>query len=265
MKGLCFLLAVLVATVILQAQTPVITPGGVLNGASFTKGQAVAPGSLVSIFGTDLSAGLTQNDTVPLSTSLSNVSVRINNIPAGLYFVSPGQVNAQVPWDVLPSAGSSGTATVVVTRNGVGSQPEPVTIVPVAPAIFYLPDAGGWAIAINADGSLAAPENAIPGVATHPAGVGDVVAILATGLGAVDSPIANGAGSTDKLRRTVVLPLVLLGGQSAPVAFSGLSPQFPGVNQVNITVPQGAPRGTVPLQLQAGGITSPDAAKVALR
>jgi uncharacterized protein (TIGR03437 family) len=265
MKGLCFLLAVPVAAVILQAQTPVITPGGVLNGASFTKGQAVAPGSLVSIFGSELSAGLTQNDTVPLSTSLSNVAVRINNIPAGLYFVSPGQVNAQIPWDVLPSAGSSGTATVVVTRNGVASQGEPVTIVPVAPAIFYLPDAGGWAIAINADGSLAAPENAIPTVATHPAGVGDVVAILATGLGAVDSPIANGAGSTDKLRRTVVLPLVLLGGQAAPVAFSGLAPQFPGVNQVNFSVPQGAPKGTVSLQLQAGGITSPDAAKIALR
>ena len=68
--------------------------------------------------------------------------------------------------------------TVIVTRNGVGSQPEPVTIVPVAPAIFYLPDAGGWAIAINADGSLAAPENAIPGVATHPAGAGDGSQIL---------------------------------------------------------------------------------------
>ena len=46
-------------------------------------------------------------------------------------------------------------------------------IVPVAPGIFYLPDSGNWAIAINADGSLAAPANAVPGVATHPAGAGD--------------------------------------------------------------------------------------------
>jgi uncharacterized protein (TIGR03437 family) len=265
MRGFCFLLAISLASAILQAQTPAIASGGVLNGASFTKGQGVAPGSLVSIFGTELSAGLTQNDSVPLSTALSNVSVRVNNIPAGLYFVSPGQVNAQIPWDVLPSSGSSGSVNVTVARSGATSQPEPVNIVPVAPAVFYLPDSGGWAIAINADGSLAAPENAIPGVATHPAGAGDGLQILATGLGAVDSPIANGAASLDKLRRTVVVPLVLIGGQSMPVAFSGLSPQFPGVNQVNITIPQGAPTGTLPLQLQAGGITSPDAAKVALR
>ena len=122
---------------VLQAQTPVIASGGVLNGASFTKGQGVAPGSLISIFGTELSAGLTQNDTIPLSTALSNVSVKVNNIPAGLYFVSPGQVNAQIPWDVLPSSGSSGNVNVTVSRGSAGSQPEPVTIVPVAPAVFY--------------------------------------------------------------------------------------------------------------------------------
>ncbi len=59
-------------------------PNGVLNGASFVTGQAVAAGSLVSIFGSELAAGLTQNDTIPLSTSLANVSVAFNNIPAGL-------------------------------------------------------------------------------------------------------------------------------------------------------------------------------------
>ena len=177
---------------------------------------------------------------------------KVNNIPAGLYFVSPGQVNAQIPWDVLPSSGSSGNVNVTVSRGSAGSQPEPVTIVPVAPAVFYLPESGGWAIAINSDGSLAAPENAIPGVATHPAGAGDGLQILATGLGAVDSPIANGAASLDKLRRTVVVPLVLIGGQSMPVAFSGLSPQFPGVNQVNITIPQGAPTGHAPSSAASG-------------
>jgi uncharacterized protein (TIGR03437 family) len=193
------------------------------------------------------------------------VSVRFNNIPAGLYFVSAGQINAQVPWDVLPAGMTSGTVTMTVTRSGATSQPMSVNIVPVAPGIFYLPDSGGWAIAINSDGSLAAPNNAIPGVATHPAGAGEALAILATGLGAVDSPIANGADSRDKLRNTVVKPVVLVGGQSANVLFSGLSPDFPGVNQVNFTVPSGVAPGTVPLQLQAGGITSTDAVKMAVR
>src|SRR5437879_12017679 len=77
-------------------QTPVIADGGVLNGASFDKtpGASLAPGSLVSIFGSNLAAQLQANDTVPLSTSLAdNVSVTFNGITAGLYFVSSGQVN----------------------------------------------------------------------------------------------------------------------------------------------------------------------------
>jgi uncharacterized protein (TIGR03437 family) len=259
------LLAGVAVAALVQAQTPAIAPGGIVNGASFAKDQGVAPGSLVSIFGSELAAGLTQNDTVPLSTTLSNVSVKVNNIPAGLYFVSGGQINAEIPWDVLPAGMTSGQVTVVVTRNGVSSPPQQVNIIPVAPGIFYLPTMGGWAIAINSDGSLAAPVDAIPTVATHPAAANDVLAILATGLGAVDSPIANGAASLDKLRNTVVKPVVLVGGQPATVAFSGLSPQFPGVNQVNFTVPSGIPAGTVALQLQEGGITTTDAVKIAVR
>jgi uncharacterized protein (TIGR03437 family) len=257
-----FVLALMAA---MYAQTPAVVPGGVLNGASFIKGQGVAPGSLVSIFGSDLAAGLTQNDTVPLSTTLSNVSVAFNNIPAGLYFVSAGQINAQIPWDVLPSGTTSGSVNVVVTRNGVVSPPQSLDIIPVAPGIFYLPEAGGWAIAINGDGSLAAPENAIPTVATHPAAANDVLAILATGMGAVDSPVANGANSLDKLRNSVVKPVVLVAGKSSTLVFSGLSPQFPGVNQINFVVPTGIAAGTVPLQLQAGGITTTDAVKIAVR
>src|SRR5947208_16712876 len=104
------------------SQTPVIANGGVLNAASFdkTSGVPLAPGQLISIFGSELAAGLALNDTVPLSTSLSDsVSVTFNGITAGLDFVSPGQINAQLPWNVLPaSANSTGTATVVVTRSG---------------------------------------------------------------------------------------------------------------------------------------------------
>lgn len=257
--------AAAVLTVALHAQTPAVSTGGVLNGASFIKGQAVAPGSLVSIFGSELAGGLTANDTVPLSTSLSNVSVTFNNIPAGLYFVSPGQVNAQIPWDVLPADAASGAVNVVVTRNGVQSSSQLVNIISVSPGIFYLPDAGGWAIAINSDGSLAAPVNAIPNVATHPVKSGEGLAILATGLGAVDSPLANGANSIDKLRNTIAKPVVLVGGQPTAAAFSGLSPQFPGVNQINVIVPGGVTSGTVPLQLQVNDFTSTADVKIAVQ
>jgi uncharacterized protein (TIGR03437 family) len=244
------------------AQTPEIVQNGVLNAASFDKsaGAPVSPGSLVSIFGTNLAATQALNDTVPLSTSLAdNVSVTFNGVTAGLDFVDKGQINAQVPWNVLADPTVAGTANVVVTRNGVASAPQAVNIAPVRPGIFSFPPGGGWAIAINnADGSLAAPVNAIPGINTHPVTTGDVLIIYATGLGAVDSAIANGADSSDKLRNTLAHPTVLVGGKVATVFFSGLTPQFPGVNQINIQVPPGVPPADqVPIQIEVGDFTTP--------
>jgi uncharacterized protein (TIGR03437 family) len=80
----------------------------------------------------------------------------------------------------------------------------------------------------------------------------------------VDSPIDNAAASGDKTRNTLIVPVVLVSGQSAQVAFSGLSPQFPGLNQINFKVPSGIAAGTAALQLQANGLTSTDKVKVAL-
>jgi len=265
MKSFRLLIFVSVCASLALAQTPVIAPNGVINGASFATGQAVAPGSLVSIFGTELAASLTQNDTIPLSATLNNVSVTINNIPAGLYFVSAGQINAQIPWDVLPTGTTSGTASIIVKRGSTSSTVQTVNVAPVAPGIFYLSDAGGWAIAINADGTLAAPAGAIAGLTTHPAKAGDGIAIYATGLGAVDPPVANGAASLDQLRNAKVAPGVLVGGKSAAVLFAGLTPQFPGVNQVNFAVPTGLTAGAVPLQLQASSITTSDVVKMAVQ
>ena len=239
-------------------QTPSIASGGVLNGASFDKtpGASVAPGALVSIFGTNLTGSMALNDTVPLSTQLANVTVSFNGVPAGLDGVFPGspdQINAQVPWNVLSNGANSGTAQVVVTNNGISSNTALVNV-GVAPGIFSFPPGAGYAIAINQDGSLAAPVNAIPGISTHPAKVGDVLILYATGLGPVDQPIANGANSLDQLRNTLARPAVLIGGQQATVLFSGLTPQFPGVNQINLQIPAGVPTGDkVPIQIQVNG------------
>src|SRR5215469_6798333 len=100
--------------------------GGVVNGASFVKGQAVAPGSLISIFGTDLATGVAAADSIPLSNSLGGVSVKFVNggtsIAAPLLYVQSNQINAQVPWDLLPG-GVSSQVNVVVTNNGATSAP----------------------------------------------------------------------------------------------------------------------------------------------
>jgi len=108
-----------------------------------------------------------------------------------------------------------------------------------------------------------APAPSASGVPSHPAKVGDAIIILGTGLGAVTPAIADGAAPTDTLRNTNTLPAVVIGGVGATVIFSGLSPQFVGVNQVNVIVPD-IPPGVVPLQFNICGIPTTDKVTIAV-
>jgi uncharacterized protein (TIGR03437 family) len=241
----------------------------VTNGASFgmAPNAAVTPGSLISVFGTNLASATASADSIPLSDNLGGVSVTIGGFPAPLNYVchlcvsgSGDQLNIQMPWGV-----QGNSAQVVVNNNGSSSMAASISVAQFNPGIFTVNSGVGVAIAILSDGALAAPSGSIPGLTTRPGKAGDVLTILATGLGAVDSPIADGANSLDKLRHTVTQPTVLIGGTPATVSFSGLSPQFVGVNQVNAQVPAGAPTGdTVPLQFQVGGLTTTDRATIAV-
>jgi uncharacterized protein (TIGR03437 family) len=245
---------------------PAIANGGILNGASFAKGQAVAAGSLVSIFGTNLSTTTASASSVPLSTSLGGVSVTFNNIASPLIFVSHSaangdQINAQVPYEL---AGSS--SAQVVVNDGTASAPQTVQLAAQAPGIFFI--GNGQAVAYgNTDFAFAAPTGSIPGVAAHPAKIQDpqTLVILTTGLGAVDPAIATGAGDPTTVHKTTATPVVTVGGVNAQVVFSGIAPGFPGVYQINIIVPAGAPTGNaVPLQIQMGGITTSNQITIAV-
>ena len=178
-------------------QTPAVATGGVLNAATFDKtpGAPLAPGQLVSIFGSDLAGSLQVNDTVPLSTTLADqVTVTFNGITSGLDFVSATQINAQLPWNVLSGGASTGTATVVLTRNGQMSAAQTFNVAQFAPGIFTVNASGaGYAVAaIFPDNAYPAPVGAINGVISRPAKIGDVITLYTTGLGAVDLPVANG-------------------------------------------------------------------------
>jgi uncharacterized protein (TIGR03437 family) len=246
------------------AQAPVVDTGGVLNGASFAKGQVVTPGSLVSIFGTNLASKISEADTIPLSTSLGGVTVQFVNgdktVNAPMLFVQPAdpannvsaQLNVQVPWELVP-AGTSANVKVIVNDNGSISSPAQVAVGPFSPGVF---SSNGLAIAVNSDGTLAWPTGAVPGLTTHPAKIGDTVIVYATGLGAVAHPPVDGANSEDQLRTNLVTPQIMIAGVSAVVQFSGLSPQFVGVNQLNVVIPNVAPGNSVPFQIVLGGITT---------
>jgi uncharacterized protein (TIGR03437 family) len=255
-----------------------VAPGGVLNGASFDKtaGAPVAPGALISIFGTDLAAATASADSIPLSTNLSSVRVTFNGtIDAPLKDVvhsaaNGDQINAQVPWEVLTAGSANGTAQLVVSRNGVTSAPMSVPLAQAAPGIFSVSFGVGQAIAYgNSDGAIAAPGGSIPGLNTHPAKIGDPTSlvILATGLGPVDPPLKTGDKVTDgKLHPTVNAPTVLVGGVPAQVVFAGMTPQFVGVYQINIVIQPGTPVGdAVPLQIRMGNITTTDKVTIAVQ
>ena len=247
---------------------PSVFSGGVIDGATFTKGLAVAPGSVVSIFGSGLAAATLGGDTVPLSTSIGSTSVSFNGEAAPLYFVSSGQVNAQLPWDMQP-----GSVNIMVTNGNSSSTAVPVSVSQFSPGIFSIPAGAGYAVAINnSDQSIAAPPGAIPGITTHPAKAGDVMIMYANGLGPVSqtgqappSPPSLGAASLDATRYTLTVPQVLIGGTPAQVIFSGLTPQFVGINQINFVVPSVTPGSSIPIQLVEGGITSTNQVVIAIQ
>ena len=259
----------LLLTSLAIAQSPAISDGGVVNSATRSPDQPLAPGSLVSIVGTGLAADIAQADSVPLSTSIANVSVTFNKVPAPVQFVSDTQINVQVPWNTLPAGVLSGTVDVVVTRDGVASTPKQVAIGPFSPGIYAM---SNLAMAFNTDGSLAQPAGAlfgitgpILGIKSHPAKQGDSIIILGTGLGALDSEIPNGANSTDKARNVVTPPVVLINGAQATVASAILSTNLVGIYQVTAAVPAAAGAGNaLPLQWQVGGLTSPDSTTMAV-
>src|SRR6266566_5167307 len=101
------------------AQMSIIEQGGIVNAAGLGHSTTIAPGSLISIFGTNLASALSSASSPTLSTTLGDVnSVTLNGMPVPLSFVSAGQINAQAPWELIP-----GAANVVVTRGGLSSQP----------------------------------------------------------------------------------------------------------------------------------------------
>ncbi|MBI4465795.1 MAG: matrixin family metalloprotease, partial [Acidobacteria bacterium] len=220
------------------------------DGAGFSG--TIAPGAIVSIFGADLAFGRGANGfeqavAKPLPTNMGGVSVRLGNRYAPLYSVSPGQINAMVPFELT---GSSAQLTVVTGPNASGNTVT-VSVSPTAPGIFAVNQAGtGQGIILNAsDNSVAAPVGSIPGRLTRPARPGDFIIIYTSGLGPVTPPLPSGVSPLDTPtpERRLTNPLtVRIGGQTIPAAnvpFAGLNPLDIGLYQVNVQLPANVPTG----------------------
>ena len=216
-----------------------LNPTGVVNAASFTPfTTGIAPGELITLFGTGLSTGNSVDATFP--PTLGGVTVRINGRQAPLYVVSPGQISAIVPYET-----TTGVAEIQVSRGGTLSNRVTVYVNRTAPGVFAVPPTGlGYAAALHPDYSLVTPQN--------PARIGETIAVYLTGMGATDPVVANGAaGPVSPLAKTTEAIDVSLGRRSAKIAYSGLAPLLRGLYQLNFEVPAGV--GTGDQYLDIGG------------
>lgn len=224
--------------VTLRANSPVV------NGASFIQGMAIAPGSAVTIFGSNLAAVPAAALQTPLPTVMGDTSVTFNGIQAPIYYISGGQINVQAPFNLLP-----GTATVQVQRGNQMSAPVQVSVAAFSPAIFVLDS--------NNSGAFLNAANYRIVTSAAPVAAGASVALYGTGLGTVNQNLASGAGApSNPPAQANTWPTVTVGGKNATVSFAGLAPGFVGLYQVNFVVPAGVGTGPQPVQMSEGGVTS---------
>jgi uncharacterized protein (TIGR03437 family) len=215
----------------------------VTNAATFNP--PVAPGSLISIFGDALASLTTKAGVVPLPTFLADTCLTVNNRPVPLLFLSAGQINAQLPFEI------TGAATLVLHSPGGVSDGFQFQVPDASPALFS-----------SSFGDQANPPipiifrafNQEPVTLSNPVRRGDVLTMFGNGFGRVTPALASGAAAPlDALLSTQITPTITIGGASATVLFSGLAPGFVGLNQLNIQVPLDAPLGfNVPLVITAG-------------
>lgn len=220
---------------------PAIGTGGIISASGFGGGPGITPGGWLEIYGTNLAVD-TRNWTSAdfngnnAPTSLDGTSVLIGGQSAYVAFISPGQVNVQVPFTV-----TNGPQEVTVTTPNGTSSVTMVTVSPTNPELLAPPsfDVGGTQYAAALFPSFTtyvAPTGLIPGINSQPAQPGDTIVLYGIGFGQVTPAIPAGQIVTqpNSLTRPV---LFYIGGTLAPTTYAGLAPGAVGLYQFNIVVP----------------------------
>ncbi|MCC6362901.1 MAG: hypothetical protein IT165_05215 [Bryobacterales bacterium] len=218
----------------------------VVNAADNTA--TVAPGSLVSIFGANLSPINQATQLTPLPTALGESCLTVNGLPLPVVFVSPAQINGQIPFQV------DGNVSLILRTPGGVSDTFNLTILPTAPGVFR----NGVAGARNDLPAVFRAANGLLVTDTNPVHRGDTITIYLTGLGRTSPAVEAGVPAPgDPLASVLVPPVVMLGGVALPVEFAGLTPGSIGVYQINARVPSDVRPGLdQPLTISQGSSAS---------
>ncbi len=234
---------------------PTITAAGFVNSATFgiTGSKGLAPGSIATLFGVQMAEGTASAVSTPLPNSLGGTLLSFGSAVAPMFYVSPNQLNLQVPWET-----PVGTVNASLTV-GQQTSTSTVNVVPYAPGIYTLNASGsGQGVVTNLDYTWAAPAGSIPGVTARPASPGGYIVIYCTGLGPVTNPPPTGVGGPGRpATSTTATPVVMIGGVAGTVQFSGLTPGAVGLYQINVQLPANVSTGnSVPVSVSIGGATS---------
>jgi uncharacterized protein (TIGR03437 family) len=221
---------------------------GVVNGASFViaPDNLVAPNSIVSIFGVDLSLRtqqVTRADMVGgrLPFSLGGVQVVIGGLLAPIYYVSPTQINAQ-----LPAALAARDYRLRIVRESLRSTEAVVRVRAAAPGLFP--------VVLHSDFSLV---GRVAGKST-PARPGETIVLFGTGFGPTIPAVLEGE-LPNFIAPIQFPPVAWLNGQRLAdnaLQYVGQAPKFAGLYQVNLELPTDIPSGNLEIVIGINGVQS---------
>jgi uncharacterized protein (TIGR03437 family) len=214
----------------------------------------------VTIGGTNLAKVTRTLDFVNGSypTSSDGVSVSIGGRPAFLYYLSPGQLNI-----ISPDLVGAGSVQVVVTNNGVSSDPITTQLQPFSPAFFLWP--GNQAVATDVNFQLRVKSGTFAGLNTSAARPGDVIILWGNGFGGTSPTVVAGRQvPADRLYNVAASIRITVGGVQAEVFGAALAPGLASLYQIALRVPNlGA--GDYPVIATIGGIPSPSTTLLSVR
>lgn len=227
---------------------PAITANGIVDAASFTSSRAVAPGSIVSVFGVGLADESASATKLPLPYGIDGTAFSFDvpsagiSLPGRFFYVSPNQLNIQVPWELTGQS----SVTVKVIINFTYSAEYTLPLATYSPG-FFANNVGGQFIAAALDSN-----NNVVGT-SNPVARGSTVQVFLNGLGPVENTPADGSAVTGT-DNTTTPAAITIGGQTATVSYSGLAPNFVGLYQVNAVVPSSISAGLETLACSIGGV-----------
>jgi uncharacterized protein (TIGR03437 family) len=248
---------------------PAITPSGVISAGNYGGFPSIAPATWIEIYGVNLATTRSQTwaDTDfkgnQAPSALGGTTVTVAGQAAYADFVSPGQVNVQVPSGV-----AAGPQSIVVTTAGGSSSAYTINVNTVEPGLLAPPP-----FVINGTQNVVALFSntltfvlpvTVPGVTTARAKPGDSITLYGIGFGPVtpDTPAGQIVQQTNALQNKFE---VTFAGVPATVSYAGLTPRFMGLYQFDVVVPNVAASDSVPVAFKLGGVSRPQNLVIAIK